>query len=278
MLPNVEEFNEINSPTIFILAGKFDLSRSSIKLNLSEQLSEDYPFHVILWDNSRSINPKFTVTDIFVSNSLLLDYNQMLILNKINTLVSSRNNFSIEINRDDLMVSDAVKIKISEEITKFDNNILENMKILGHILEKKITLPFNLSLKQEILINDFDKKGKDSANTLLAEIENNTKIKTNVYVDIHYDDYTDSQYLGYTYDPEFYRMFVSNGNEIKINHEFKMKGKKLRKIIQKMYSKLENKQNYNLNMLNNAKKIIFVKRYSKDELGFEESFLIFHIS
>lgn len=278
MLPNVEEFNEINSPTIFILAGKFDLSRSSIKLNLSEQLSEDYPFHVILWDNSRSINPKFTVTDIFVSNSLLLDYNQMLILNKINTLVSSRNNFSIEINRDDLMVSDAVKIKISEEITKFDNNILENMKILGHILEKKITLPFNLSLKQEILINDFDKKGKDSANTLLAEIENNTKIKTNVYVDIHYDDYTDSQYLGYTYDPEFYRMFVSNGNEIKINHEFKMKGKKLRKIIQKMYSKLENKQNYNLNMLNNAKKIIFVKRYSKDELRFEESFLIFHIS
>ena len=35
MLPNVEEFNEINSPTIFILAGKFDLSRSSIKLKLS---------------------------------------------------------------------------------------------------------------------------------------------------------------------------------------------------------------------------------------------------
>lgn len=152
------------------------------------------------------------------------------------------------------------------------------MKILGHILEKKITIPFNLSPEQEILINDFDKKGKDSANTLLAEIENNSKIRTNVYVDIHYDDYTDSQYLGYTYNPEFYRMFVSNGNEIKINHEFKMKGKKLRKIIQKMYSKLENKQNYNLNMFNNAKRTIFVERYSKDELGFKENILISHIS
>lgn len=73
-------------------------------------------------------------------------------------------------------------------------------------------------------------------------------------------------------------MFVSNGNEIKINHEFKMKGKKLRKIIQKMYSKLENKQNYNLNMFNNAKRTIFVERYSKDELGFKENFLISHIS
>lgn len=278
MLPNVEEFNEINSPHVFILAGKFDLSRSTIKLNLSEQLSEDYPFHVILWDNSRSINPTFTVTDIFVSNSLLLDYNQILILNKINTMVSSRNNFSIEINREDFMISDALKIKISEEIINFDNGLLENMKILGHILEKKITLPFNLSPKQEILINDFDKKGKDSANTLLNEIENNAKIRTRVYVDIHYDAHTDSQYLGYTYNPDFYRMFVSNGDEIKINHDFKMKGKKLSKIIRKMYSKLENKQNYNLNMFNNAKKTIFVERYSNDELGFKENFLILHIS
>lgn len=45
-----------------------------------------------------------------------------------------------------------------------------------------------------------------------------------------------------------------------------------------MYSKLENKQNYNLNMLNNTKKTIFVERYSKEELGFKENFLIFHIS
>ena len=275
ILPNVEEFKEIESSNIRFCYGKFDLSKSTIRIELSENISKEFPFHIVLWDNRKSISPKYTITDIFVSNSLYLNVNELVNLKKINELINN-GNYQIKVLNEDVFVSQSIKFMISDEINDFNDGILENLKILGQILQIDLNLPFNLNNEQKKLILDFNNKNKENAEILYEKLMNDIKTRINVYVDTYKNGNVNREYLGYSFK-DIYRIFDENDVEIEVDHCFPMKNKKIRKIIKEVQSDLDDSKKFNFSKLTKADKIMSVQRYTNEELGFKEDFLIFHI-
>lgn len=275
ILPNVEEFEDIGSSNIRFCYGKFSLSRSTIRIELSENISKEFPFYMVLWDNTKSINPKYTITDISVANSLYLNVNELINLKKINDLIIS-GNYQIEILNDEVLVSQSIKLMLGDEINEFDDNILNNLKILGLILQKDLNLSFNLTNEQKSLILDFNNKNKENAEKLYEKLMDEVKTRINVYVDTYKNGNVTKEYLGYSFE-DIYRIFVENDVELEIDHTFPIKNKKIRKIIKRVHSDLDDSKRFDFSKLNKADNMVSVQRYTNEELGFKEDFLIFHI-